>query len=188
MDITSDLLVALMFVLILGMGIGHVVTTLAALVDRRSALRVHRVHASWAVLLLLVYLSFFWHTIDLFAVTDWGFGGFLYVTTGPILLFFASCVLLPDVGSPEPEDLLDAYFAVSGQFFFILMGLQVWTLGADALLGNGVTAAGGLNLATLVLAGTLARSRSLRLHEIGVGSAWLLFIAGAVLRGLGVLQ
>ena len=55
MELSSSLLVAIMFVVLLSIGIGNILMSLAAMVDRRSPLTASRMHISWIVLLLLIY-------------------------------------------------------------------------------------------------------------------------------------
>ena len=54
MDVSSSLLVAVMFVIILSMGIGHILVTAAAMVDRRVARHIDALHVNWMLLLLLI--------------------------------------------------------------------------------------------------------------------------------------
>ena len=91
MEVSSSLLVAIMFVIILSMGIGHILVAAAAMVDRRVAQRIDVLHVNWTLLLLLVYFNFFWHTLDLLATEDWVFASFLYMMAGAILIYFATC-------------------------------------------------------------------------------------------------
>ena len=53
MEISSSLLVAIMFVVLITMGIGNILMSLASMVDRRSPLTASRLHLSWILLLLL---------------------------------------------------------------------------------------------------------------------------------------
>ncbi len=87
MDVTSSLLVAMMFVMVLSIGIGNILMGLSALLNQRSPREIDWLPTSWVLLLLLQHLHMFWHTITILKAEEWGFGGFLYVVTGPILLF-----------------------------------------------------------------------------------------------------
>jgi hypothetical protein len=184
-DITNALLVAIIFVILLSLGIGNVLTAIVTVVDRRTPLRIDWFHASWMVLLLLVALSLFWQTLSLLDVEEWQFRGLLYVVTGPILLFFASGLLLPS--DAETTDLRAHYFAVSPQFFGALGLLQLWVLGVDLLLGRGFTTAGMFNVVALAIFVALATSRRSGLHAAVTVLAWALFLTAATLRGLNVI-
>ena len=185
MEVSSSLLVAFMFIIILSMGIGHILGAVAVMVDRRVGQRIGALHLNWTLLLLLFYFHLFWHTIDLLSTEEWGFTGFLYIMAGAILIYFATCILLP-----EPDDSLDMrahYFEVSRQFFFLLALLQAWIIGVDFLLGTGFTSAGVVNLVVLLLALLLATSRKITVHVGGTAVAWVLFLGSMVVRSLGLI-
>ncbi len=77
MDISCSLLVSIMYVVLLSIGNGNILMSLAAIVDRRSPVRASWMHISWIVLLLLVYFSLFWHTLDVLSFEEWRFVEFL---------------------------------------------------------------------------------------------------------------
>ena len=185
MDITNSLLVVIMFVILLSMGIGNVLTAIATVVDRRTPLRIDWFHASWMVLLLLMAFTLFWHSLSLLDVEEWQFRGLLFVVAGPILLFFASGLLLPS--DPEAADLRAHYLAVSTQFFGALALLQLWIIGVDMVLARGFTSAGLFNAAGVAIALVLATSKRASLHAVGTGLAWALYLTAATLRGLNVI-
>jgi hypothetical protein len=186
MEITNSLLVAIMFVVLLSMGIGNALTAIVTVVDRRTPLRIDWFHASWMVLLLLVALSLFWHTLNLLDIEDWQFSAFLYVITGPILLFFGSGLLLPS--DAETEELRTHYFAVRPQFFGALALLQLWVIGVDVLLGSGFTAASTFNAVALGIVLVLAVFERAGVHAVGTALAWALFLTAVTLRGLNVID
>jgi hypothetical protein len=187
MDVSSSLMVAMMFVIILSIGIGNILMGIATMVDHRSRLQLYAVHSGWVVLLLLVYLNLFWQSIDIFSIEDWKFIEFLYILVGPILVLFATQVLLPNPAS-ESSDMREGYYAVSRRFFLFLALSQVWSMGVDPVFGAAFTAAAAFNVVVALLAVVLALSQSARLHASGVGVAWLLYIVGLVLRGAGVVS
>ena len=188
MEITNALLVAMMFVVLLTIGIGNIIMALAVLVDRRTPVKPDAMHTSWVVLLLLVYFNLFWHVLDILTVADWNFLEFLYIVAGPMLLFFATHVLLPDASSSVANDLRAHYFGISRQFFFFLALLELWTMGVDLMLRKGLTAASSFNAAAFALAILLAYSQQPKVHSLGTGAAWILFVAGMVLQGLGSIS
>jgi len=186
MELSSSFLVAMMFVVLVTMGIGNILMSLASMVDRRSPLTASRLHLSWIVLILLVYFRLFWHTLDFFSVEEWQFEGFLYVMLGPVLILFASQVLLPDPSHERGDDLDENYLNVSRPFFLFLAGSQLWVNGVDLLLGGGLTPAGAMNGLVAVLAIWLAFSRNRTVHVFVAAAVWLTVLSGLVLSGLGV--
>ncbi len=187
MEVSSSLLVAFMFIIILSLGIGHILGAVAAIVDRRVQQRIGALHLNWTLLLLLFYFHLFWHTIDLLSTEEWGFTGFLYIMAGAILIYFATYILLPEIPSDDSLDLRAHYFEVSRQFFFLLALLQAWIIGVDFLLGTGFTSAGVVNLVVLLLTLLLATSRNITVHVGGTAVAWVLFLGSMVVRSLGLI-
>ena len=185
MEVSNGLLVAILFITLLGLGIAHVVVAMAGVVGGDRERRPDALLAAWTVLLLLVYLELFWHTVDLLNVAEWQFTGFLYVILGPILLFFASSVLLPGAEVPASVTARDHYLSVSRRFFGLLALLQLWVIGIDRLLGSGFTTATALTAAAAVLVAVLASTRRTAVHVVGTMVAAVLFIAGFVNHGAG---
>jgi hypothetical protein len=185
MEITSGLLVALLFVTLLGLGIANVVAAMAGVVGGDRERRPDGLLAAWTVLLLLVYLELFWHTVDLLNVAEWQFTGFLYVILGPILLFFATNVLLPGASVPEGVSAREHYLSSSSRFFGLLALVQVWIIGVDQLLGSGFTTATALTAAAAVLVAVLASTRRTAVHVVGTVVAAVLFVVGFIIPGAG---
>jgi len=90
----NTLLVALIFVTIVSMGIGNILATMADVVNHVSASRRSRVHVAWIILMLVIHLNMFWHTKAILEVEEWRFAGFLATIAGPVLMFFATSILL----------------------------------------------------------------------------------------------
>jgi hypothetical protein len=188
MDVSDALLVAIMFVMILSIGISNILMGLAVLVDRRSDLKVDRLHTSWTVLLLLAYFNLFWHTIDLLSIEDWTFSSFLFVIGGPVLILFATNILLPDAAGEKLVDLRKHYFDVAGQFFVILALLMAWMIAVDVVLGGGLTVAGAFNAVAAALFLWLAFAKRKIFQVFGAVLGWTLFLVSAGLRGWGVIE
>jgi hypothetical protein len=188
MSASSPLLVQIMFVMLLTMGVGKIVTVLAALVDPRTQIRPDAIHTSWVVLLLMVHLNVFWHVREVWTGIDWTFPKFLYVVAGGMLMYFATNLLLPDTSSSDAGDLRAYYFGINRQFFLFLGFVQGWAFGTDLVMGRGFTIAGGINLVAVALAVVLIASQQPTAHRWGAGAAWLLYLGAIALRGLGTID
>ena len=186
MEISNTLLAAIMFVMILSMGIMNIIAWLAGIVNQPSERKIGWILINWLVLLLIAQLNMFWHTLEIISIENLKFGGFLYIVTGPILIFFATSVMLPGESQAESNDMRGHYFGVSRKFFGILALLQFWDMGVDMVLGKGFSGVGIFNVTMFVLALVLMSSRHARLHTAGTAVAWLLFLTFLWLRGFGV--
>jgi hypothetical protein len=188
MEITNALLVAMMFIVLITMGVGNIIMGLAVLLDKRTPVKADIIHTSWVLLLLLIHFNLFWHVLDILSIDEWKFLEFIYIVAGAMLVFFATHVLLPDPSSADAGDLRAHYFNSSRQFFSFLALLQVWTLGVDFLFGDGFIFASVFNLAALVLFGILALTSQPKVQSIGTAAGWLLFLTVLIARGLGLLS
>jgi uncharacterized membrane protein YGL010W len=176
-----------MFIVLLTIGIGNILMSLASMVDRRSPMTASTLHVSWIVLLLLVYFSLFWHTLDILSFEEWQFGEFLYVMLGPVLILFASQILLPDP-SLATGDVDENYMSVSRPFFLFLAASQLWVNGVDLILRDGLTRAGALNGVAVIIALVLAFSSSRTVHVLMTIAMWVLFVVGWIIKGFGLLD
>jgi hypothetical protein len=187
MNTSNALLVQMMFVVLLTSGIVRIVTALAGLVDRRTGIKLDRLHTGWAILLLLVYFDQFWHALDVWMVQEWSFLKFLYIVSGAIIIFFATNVLLPNASIPDASDLRAQYFRIARSFFLFFGMLQLWAIGSDFVLGRGFTGAGGFNAANFALSMLLMSTRLENVHRLGVVAGALLFVSALLSRELGVI-
>ena len=181
MEVTTSLLVVLMFVGLLTIGIANILMSLASIVNRSSDTRVAGIHLSWIILMLMFYFNVFWHSLSILTAGEWDFVGFLYIEAGPILALFATQVLLPADGI-GPDSTRDRYFAISPQYFLLFAMVQTWVVGSDFVLGNGFTTASFGNVAGIGIAVALMLSRSYRVHVTITVAVWALFVVVAVGR------
>jgi hypothetical protein len=187
MEVSSSLLVAMMFVMVLSIGIGNILMGLSSLLNQRSPREIDWLPTSWVLLLLLQHLHMFWHTVTILEAEEWGFGGFLYVVTGPILLFLATSLLLADPAYSGPGDPREHYFRVGTRFFSIMAVFMLWMIGVDFVLGSGFTAAGVWNAILAVLFLVLANSKAVRLHATATSVTWVLSLSLLFSRALAVV-
>jgi hypothetical protein len=186
MEVSSSLLVAIMFITILSIGISNILMALPALVERPAGFEIGRLHLSWILLLLLMHLDLFWQVLLLLEREDWAFAGFVYTVTGPILLLLATSILLPDPGQAFDDSF--SRFRAGARQAFVLLGLtMLWVLGMDAIFGSGLEWEGLWNVAAAGVFALVAQSTSAHVNAIGSGIAWAIFIGAGVARAFGAL-
>ena len=186
-EITHSLLVAIMFIMILSIGIASLLVAMAAVIKGGAKCKRYGLHTSWMILLLLVNFNLFWQTLALFSIEDWMFLSFLYAIAGPVILLFAASLLIPEFSGEDSLDLRKHYFAINRQFYCLLALVQIWAVGVDFVLRRGLTAGGGFDLVFMGLVLALALSREPKLHGLVSGVIWLLFVVSVGLRGLGMI-
>ena len=180
MEFTSSVLVLFMFVIILTLAIAHLLSAFAEVVNQRSDVRIDALHANWMILLLLFLLNLFWHSVDVLAIEEWGFGGFLFISAGAILIFFTTVVLTPGP-LKEGETARSAYFAMSRQFFTLFALTAAWLVAVDLVYAGSFTTAAAFNSVGVGLGVLLAFSRKVRVHSGGTVFAWVLTLADLIL-------
>ena len=99
MENPTTLLVAIMFVTIIGIGIGNVLMALSDIVGGLRHPSPDRIHISWIILMLAAYLALFWETRAILDIADWLYAQYLYILAGPILMLFAANLAI----SPQPN-------------------------------------------------------------------------------------
>lgn len=179
MDNLSTLLVALMFITILTLGIASILGELAEAVrssERRSG---DRLLFGWVLLLLFAYFDLFWHTADIALVEKWEFHLFLFVETGPVLLLFATNIVLGAAGE-ESQTETPAALNRSG-FFWIFALLHVWEVLAGLVLGVGFTTGSAIAAVITAICVILALTNQRRIHILGLVLLALLYVATAVI-------
>ncbi len=188
MDINQSLLVAMMFVILLSLGIGNILMGMASSLQQRTELKTHWLPTSWHVLVLLEIFDLFWHTVSILNVEAWDFAGFVYITTGPILLFLATSLMLPAPAGDKFEGSLTQYFNVARGFFVILAAYMVWLIGVDFVLTeDGFAAMHGWVALEAALFVVLAVSRQHRVHSVITAVFWILLLSLMAVRATGTV-
>lgn len=145
MEINHALLVAMMFVVVLTLGITNILMAFSEIADRRSSVTVHPMPFVWLLLLLGFHLELFWQSLDILAVENWSFGGFVVVLAGPIVLFLATNVLLPRAESETRDASREHYLRAARQFFLLMSLVAAWLLGTELIFGGGMSVTAAWN-------------------------------------------
>ncbi len=188
MEVSGSLLVAMMYVMVLSIGIGNILMGLSSLIHRHTFREVDWLPTSWLLLLLLFHMNLFWHTLAILDVEEWGFGGFLYVVSGPTLLLLATSLLLADPALAEPGEPRLHYFRVAARFFPILAILMLWLIGVDFVLGVGFTGDDVWNVLSLLLFLFLSRTQEFHVHTVATAATWVLSVSLMTFRSLGIVS
>ncbi len=182
MEVSTSLLVALMFVTLLSLGIGNAVNTLSEIVEKGNASGYGRLQIGWIGLLLLSYFNMFWHTIDLLSIDKWGFPGFLYMMAGPMLIYFATSILIATKSEDETRKT-----QIKPRFFTIFLLLQGWIITVDIMLGKSIIENSLLNVALMLIALVLMAKSDETIQRYGLMASWGVVTLAVVLRSSGML-
>ena len=135
-------------------------------------------------LLGLSYLGFFWETTAILDFEGWSFMGFIAFIAGPIVLLFATnlIIAMPD-GDGDDSGLDDHYFEQSSRFFVLLIGVQAWLVSLDVLFDS-VDYVTYLTIGIAAVFVGLILSKNYRLHIAGVTIVGLTFVSRLILQAL----
>jgi len=174
MDVDSALLIALMYVTIVTMSIGSILTNAAELVYARVDVKKSVVYLNWLGLILFSHFNLFWHTLEILQLEDPSFDVFLLIIAGPIFLFFLTHVFT--AGCAEASADLDTFFEdARGRFFGLLICVLVWLVTIDLVLGDGYVMQSAFVTAMIVLAIVLSLAPR-KAQPVGVIAGWALVL------------
>ena len=181
MDNPTTLLVAIMYVMIISIGLSNLLMVISELAGGRKPLP-DRIHLSWLLLLLFAYFGHFWQTTEILDIDNWKFLGFIGFLVGPIILLFATnlLIIMPDDSAEDSADDAGKHYLLQSNRFFLLMALfTAWIVVLDVLAGE-IGLLVYIAAALIALFITLVISNSRRLHVLGAVAGWLLYLADAV--------
>jgi hypothetical protein len=172
-------------VTVLSICIGNILMGLASVMQRGSDIAIHWLPLTWVLLLLLLTLDLFWQTLVILEVEKWGFGQFIFIISGPVLLLFATSLMLPDSARATDGDYRAHYFAIASRFFGLMAALMAWMVGVDFVFGDGMAPTTWLNIAEGGLLSVVVMSKQARVHQVVTLLTAAGLVLGALLQGLG---
>jgi hypothetical protein len=139
--------------LILGLGVTHLLSGAASLIQSRHELKWWWPTPLWMATTFLIQVQTWWAMFTLRTVDQWSFAAFLVVLLQPVAIFMMAALIVPRTATGT-LDLKDEYFRESRWFFSALL----LALGAS-LVKN------------LMLTGRLPEPRNLAAHIVFIGIA-----------------
>lgn len=142
-----------------GMGLTRLLLAFAEFLrhKRKLALNHYWIFSAWACLQFLLHILLWWQLWEIQQVAQLDFLTYIYLLIGPITLFLATSVLLPEMGGEE-IDLESRYFEERRAFFAVLGTFWLWAgLSGVVLFGTFDRADalfGGLTLGAIALFAT----------------------------------
>jgi hypothetical protein len=182
---------AVLISITLGLGLSHLLSRVGEMVQARARHgargTIYWVQMVWVLSVLLAHVQLWWGLFGWARLLPrTSFFQFLLVLTGPVTLFLASRVVLPDLEDEPTVDLKGYFFAIRPWFFSILALYPiVAALTMVALHDWRWSASRGVQLALSALLFSGAVVRSERYHRVlaaGVLAIILLFITAFSLR------
>jgi hypothetical protein len=128
--------VRVLFGMIVGLGVAHLLRGLALIVQHPKRYRVYWVHLVWVVFLFLYLIHFWWWEFNLARVREWTFPLYFFIALYAVLLYLLCTMFFPDaIGD---YDGFKGYFYSRRPWIFALMALLYLADIADTLIkGSG---------------------------------------------------
>ncbi|MGI9200230.1 MAG: hypothetical protein ACR2QL_04175 [Woeseiaceae bacterium] len=111
--------VTVMISMILALCLGHLMRGASSLAKADREVIHHLPLVLWSIVVLLSVINHWWTLWDLRDV-DWSYGSFIYMLIAPVLVTFATGLLLPSLSGSGPIDLRAHYSRIRRMFSFAL--------------------------------------------------------------------
>jgi len=132
----------------------------------------------------LLHILFWWSLWSIRGTATINFLTFLYLLSGPILLFVATALLMPNVDGDE-VDVRAHYFSIRTSYSTILILLWLWAIFTSPLLRGSFAPTAPIFAVFLVNAVVMRTSSNSTVHGMSAIVNWVLF---AAIIGLYFLQ
>ena len=176
MKVSAFPFLSVMFAVLLGMGVVRLITAFGELIKHRERVRPHWLHLAWLLLLLLLYFHVWWSFWEYREATRWNYLTYLFLLTGPVALFTAACLLIPDFSESSAVDSKSYYFSVHRGFFTAMSVAVLWGLSIYPVMFGRVDPILEWLLLFLAVMVALAVTRNETVHKALTVAAWVLFI------------
>ena len=118
--------------MVIGLGVTRLLSGVARIIQHPRLYPLYPIHLAWVAMLLLMLVHFWWWEIDLYVVTDWTFGKYVFVVFYAITLFLMCALLFPD--SMLDYRGYEEFFYARRAWFFGLLALTYLLDIVDTLL------------------------------------------------------
>jgi hypothetical protein len=168
-----------------GLGIVRWVAGFAEYLRKKNSLQINHywVFSLWAAAQFLLHILLWWSLWGVREAETFNFLIYLYVLTGPILLYLGTSLLVPDVDE-NIVDLTAHYFEVRRAYFSVFVLLWLWAIFVWPVLRgifSPTTPILTLYLATAVI---LRFTDNPKVHAVLVVMSWILLVAFVALFGM----
>lgn len=163
--------------IIIGLGLSHLLSSTARLIQLRHRARLYGPTLCWMALLFLAHIQIWWVAFDRRGDAEWNFFSFLLYLLIPITVFVLSYLIVPDLEGGGQVDLKASYYGNRVWVFGLFGLLPLISLGEEYVHDDRIPMDADLlfRLGFLALALCGAGIRSERYHAVNAGLGLLLF-------------
>lgn len=121
--------ITVMFAVIMGMGVVYILVAIATIIRGfRNRIIPYWLHMAWILFLLLLHFHVWWGLWDFQEVSSWNYFKYLLLLSGPVLLFVAAAIIIPEENTKNTINLQKFYFNNNTKFFLTLSFAVIWGL------------------------------------------------------------
>lgn len=119
--------ISVMFGVIMGMGVVYILIAIAEIIRGfGSEIKPYWLHTAWVFFLLLLHFHVWWGLWDFQNITEWNYFTYLFLLTGPILLFISAALIIPEDRNTSQINLKEYYYKNNSNFFVTLSLTVIW--------------------------------------------------------------
>ena len=166
---------AVMFAVLLGMGVVQLVTAIGGLIKYREKVRPYWLHGAWFLLVLLLYFHVWWSFWEFRLATHWNYLTYLFLLVGPVTLITATDLLIPDLDGAVDVDSRSYYYTMHRGFFAAMSAAVIWGMSIYPVMFQQVDPILEWLLLFLAITVVLAITRNATVHAVLTVLAWILF-------------
>jgi hypothetical protein len=107
--------------IVLGLGVAHLLGSVARAVSRRSTTKFYWPTLVWAAVLFIMVIQIWWADFSLSDEAHWTLAGFVSTLLIPATLYFMAFLLMP-----ESNDMHETYFRNRVLFFSLLIAVPIF--------------------------------------------------------------
>lgn len=160
-----------------GLGIVRWLTGFAEYLKRRNSLNIplYWVFTLAACFQFLLHILFWWSLWGMRGTATINFLSYLYLLSGPILLYVATALLVPGADGDE-NDLKAHYYAARSDYSTVLIAIWLWALFSSPVMRGTIATTAPIFTVFLINAVTMRASSNPTVQGLSAILNWLLFM------------
>jgi hypothetical protein len=160
-----------------GMGIVRLLASFAEYLRRQSNLEIvhYWVFNLWIAFQFLLHILLWWSLWNARAAEAFTFLHYLYLLSGPILLYLSASLLIPDLDNLA-MDMHKHFYSIRVLYFTVIVIFWLWVIFLFPVLAGRFAPTVPVVLSFLAISLTLRFTANPKIHAAAAISIWLLFI------------
>ena len=129
--------IAVMLSIVLGLGATQMLSGLSQVIQNCNRIKNYWVFYAWVIVVLGLILQFWWAYWDYRAYQNWTFFKFVYLLSGPAVLYFSSRILVPEDIGTQCSNLVTYCFRIRRPFYWSLAIVMFFAMTSPFVVREG---------------------------------------------------